>query len=567
MTSTALQNKISTSQVLIDWRPYVKEFTDAELSVCQEAVLEWLINGRGNACINAVAGSGKTFLLTLAAKLLTRLYPNTSGLFLAFNREIVKELNTRLSETTMAAQTLSSLGHRALMAELGGFVKVEDSKYDVICRALVAELPPLPKNDDDDEDKFDAGDYVYSAVKLARIGRLNLVDFRNKEALRELTEIYDIDVQDDRLWDLVREAVNIGNEKADRLHLIDFADQLYLPNWWDLSLRRYDWVFVDESQDLNHAQAMLLLKVIGKRVLAVGDPNQSIYLFAGAGANSFYALRNALNAVELPLSVCYRCGTSHLELAQRYVPRIEAAPGAVRGAVEYVQLDGMLDAVRNGDLILSRCTAPLVRACIQLIRKGIPARVRGRDVSASLTVLAHTIAKKYKVKTPDQFLEAIDEYRIYQSVVIAKQKEPGAKIQTLNDKCDSLIALQEGFNAPSVDALCANIDGMFSNETDKPPVTLCSIHRAKGLEADRVLILDFHRLPMKFKGQSRESRQQEVNLTYVALTRPKSELVLFVEKLPVKEQPKALALIPQLLPFYLPMLELVSSQSLVVIHE
>jgi superfamily I DNA/RNA helicase len=51
------------------------------------------------------------------------------------------------------------------------------------------------------------------------------------------------------------------------------------------------------------------------------------------------------------------------------------------------------------------------------------------------------------------------------------------------------------------------------------------VHKAKGLEADRVIILLPDKLPLKFPRQKEWELKQEMNLKYVALTRAKKELI------------------------------------------
>ncbi len=55
---------------------------------------------------------------------------------------------------------------------------------------------------------------------------------------------------------------------------------------------------------------------------------------------------------------------------------------------------------------------------------------------------------------------------------------------------------------------------------------MSTVHRAKGLEADIVIILDNKSLPLVWNGQTREEYEQELNLRYVALTRSKEELYI-----------------------------------------
>ena len=61
-------------------------------------------------------------------------------------------------------------------------------------------------------------------------------------------------------------------------------------------------------------------------------------------------------------------------------------------------------------------------------------------------------------------------------------------------------------------------------DRNQADISLCSVHKAKGLEADRVFILEPDRLPHIRSSQSVEQFKQELNLHYVALTRSKQDL-------------------------------------------
>jgi superfamily I DNA/RNA helicase len=57
-------------------------------------------------------------------------------------------------------------------------------------------------------------------------------------------------------------------------------------------------------------------------------------------------------------------------------------------------------------------------------------------------------------------------------------------------------------------------------------IRITSIHGAKGLENDRVFILDYYSLPMISESMLPWQMEQERNIKYVALTRTKREMYL-----------------------------------------
>jgi superfamily I DNA/RNA helicase len=108
-----------------------------------------------------------------------------------------------------------------------------------------------------------------------------------------------------------------------------------------IAMPMYDWVVVDEIQDANETQLIMLCRLLDQsdssRILAVGDPKQSIYSFRHTN-DAINGLRRRLASMErrvqtLNLSVCFRCPRSVINLARSIQPRMEVAKGAIEGTV------------------------------------------------------------------------------------------------------------------------------------------------------------------------------------------------------------------------------------------
>nr|MBK7069782.1 UvrD-helicase domain-containing protein [Deltaproteobacteria bacterium] len=76
----------------------------------------------------------------------------------------------------------------------------------------------------------------------------------------------------------------------------------------DMRPELFDWIFVDETQDMDTAQLTVVQKSVapGGRVAVVGDGKQAIYGFRGADVKAMSRMESALAATRLPLSVSYR---------------------------------------------------------------------------------------------------------------------------------------------------------------------------------------------------------------------------------------------------------------------
>ena len=256
--------------------------------------------------------------------------------------------------------------------------------------------------------------------------------------------------------------------------------------------------------------------------------HNSIYGFAFASTRSIDEIIDETKAEVLPLGICYRCPTTHIDLCLGVHPdsRLEPRPGAPVGTIEDCYDFQVADQVEPGDLILCRVNAPLIPLCFQLIRQGIGAKVKGRDIGKNLISLAEKIEKQrddgINWKMPHDSLrqwakgEAELLYRR-----IKDEEAAMMAVSNLNDKIDNLIAIWEGNRPSNLKAFVAEVEALFSD--DKPSVWLSTIHKAKGLEADNVFILKPSKMPHPMARRAWE-REQEQNMMYIAYSRAKQRL-------------------------------------------
>src|SRR3984885_10769046 len=97
----------------------------------------------------------------------------------------------------------------------------------------------------------------------------------------------------------------------------------------------YDMVLVDEYQDSDPAQESLLQALAGdgRELIAVGDPDQSIYAFRGADVRAItefperFRTPDGQQAPVVALQTCRRSGPVLLAASRRVARRLPAAPG------------------------------------------------------------------------------------------------------------------------------------------------------------------------------------------------------------------------------------------------
>lgn len=474
----------------------------------QQAIFNFIQNGQGNAVINAVAGSGKTTTIVEALKLI----PSDQTIyFLAFNKAIVEELTKRVPNY-VNVMTLHSLGAKALYKARQS--KLNDKKaFDVVADMRESWYQ-------EDPELVDA-DYIARVRRIVDLSRANLAT--SMADMQILAEKHGLDCVNGE----ITKAADVLTVMAADLDTHDFTDMLYIPATDNsIKLPIADWIFVDECQDLNKAQQMLIRKMMkaGTRFIAVGDPHQAIYGFAGADADSFNQLRAFPNTIELPLSYNYRCGWSIIKTVNEILPHItiEAHEGAQEGTVNFT------DSYRNiddGDMVLCRNTVPLVSLCMTFIKMHRKAYVKGGDMGKQLA----NMVVRSKAKTLDQFeMWLAKELEIvYNRLKKARPKMTHAELldegayRTMAEKKGVFEAIIDSADLRDPQDLIFWINDLFSDK--KSGVCFSSCHRAKGLEANRVFIIDIQLMPSKWARQTWQMEQEE-NLMYVAFTRAKQHL-------------------------------------------
>lgn len=497
----------------------------------QAAIRDALTRERVNIVVEAVAGSGKTstleWLFATAPRQAVR-----GAIFLAFNRSIANELRARLP-SGVECSTLNGAGHRVVSAASTVKLEVDANKVQKIVRQMFPSRGPAAANLSPEMIERNRAMHAPLA-KLVALVKGTLTDATDHAELLQLLDRYSVEVngaQDhlDTLLDAVPNVLD-ADIAGFRAGVIDYDDQVWLPARLNLPSRTYPLVCVDEAQDLNKAQHALVQRLAGRagRIVAVGDPNQACYGFRGADTDSIENLTSQLRASErgarvMPLSVCYRCPSSVIELAQEIVPTIEAAPNAPVGEVLYADEDAFLASIANGsgDLIVCRLNAPLVPALFSLLKRGVRARIQGRDLGQNLIALIERVNPEGNADLAALY-SAIDTYADGES---AKLLAAGRDQQAtdLRDRCDALIELGDGLT--TVDELIDRIGELFTDNPEAGSVLLSTVHRAKGLQARRVAILRPDVLGSTRRARQEWERRQERNLKYIAVTRAQETLV------------------------------------------
>ena len=493
----------------------------------QKAIFEYVEKKQGNLVIEASAGSGKS---TTLIKCLDFIPKDSKVLLTAFNTDIVTELKKKTADSpNVDVKTLHGLGLQFIKRNIPQATAIpEPFKYDSYIKNNIKDLTSINLYKLKGRDYFK---YLDNIKKYVDFGRYYLC--QTEEDLDFIEDRYDIET----IADEKEIAIDVMEWGKNALETIDYTDMVWLPNVLFLKPLGllFDFIFIDECQDINKAERELVLKCfkMGTRMVSVGDKNQMLYEFSGADSESFSILSSMPNTERLPLSISYRCPKKVVDLAKTLVPTIEAAENAIEGEIAR---DVPLDIVGDGDMILCRNNAPLVQIYNEFLKLGKKCHIMGKDIGRNLKAIVKST--RQEELNADCLKDGVF-VRLYDDLFVSRNKlmekfgidDASAinspQIQNKLDMIRALEVLSEGINTS--DEIISKIDEIFPKRDKKSGISLSTIHKAKGLEADNVYIACKSLMPSKSAKKDWEVKQ-EYNLMYVAYTRAKKTLGFLDEK-------------------------------------
>ena len=546
-----------------------QELLDA-LDPDQRAVAEHL---EGPMCVLAGAGTGKTRAITyrIAYGVAVGAYDPTQVLAVTFTARAAGEMRSRLRDLGVGgvqARTFHSAALRQLdyfypSAVGGRRPPLEEHKAGLV--AVAARRLGLPS------DRALVRDLA-AEIEWAKVTMIRPAVYAERARAARRDEIGGLDA------DAVAR-VYAGYEAAkDERGVIDFEDVLLsvvgmLRSREDIAARirgQYKHFVVDEYQDVSPLQQRLLDLWLGRRrqLCVVGDVSQTIYSFTGATPDYLTGFTGEFDGARtLRLTRDYRSTPQVVSLANRVLSRSRRAGRLVlpAGAVELVaqrpsgpavrfeafdddeaEAAGVVAQVRRlraAGVALSEI-AVLYRTGAQsepieqaLSEAGIGLLVRGgarffqrAEVRRAMVALRGAMRTERAELTGDLGRDV--------RYVLGREgwtEQAPAQRGAVRERWDSLNAIVD-----LADELArvrgTDLDGLVRELGDRAEaqnaptvdgVTLSTIHAAKGLEWDAVIIVGASDglLPINL-AEGPEAVEEERRLLYVAVTRAREHLVI-----------------------------------------
>jgi superfamily I DNA/RNA helicase len=457
----------------------------------------------------ARAGAGKTHTLRAVADA----RPHVRACLLAFNRSVAREARTRLPPHARAT-TVHALAYRAVVAP-DARMRTKLERADRAAPGTWTEAAGLDPDDP-------AAPRHLAAIRavLQRFLTDDAEDPQPRHLPPDLAAALEEALgerrfHERRAW-LLRRAARLWRRIADP------DDRTPLPHDGYLKLFARaghpppaELLLIDEAQDLAPVGLGWLRRQPVQTIL-VGDPAQRIYGFRGA-----VDAMAASGHPEVRLTRSFRFGEEIAACARR-VLRVLAPGAALRGAGP----DGRVrdDPIPAGGpgaplprAVLCRGTAGVVEAVVAYADLGVHV-VGGVDALLPELEAAHRLwSRRDRDRGP--VVHGFDRW----SELARAAEAHGGGLRTLR-------ALVERYG-DEVPALTRRLRRAVRDRASDAPITVSTVHRAKGGEWDRVeLWRDLPRVPRDPEALAAapdpESARAEANLLYVAVTRARRELRL-----------------------------------------
>lgn len=542
-------------------------------STYQQDILDFFLNNpQSNMLVNALAGSGKSTTACMLSE-----HSKTSDLYIAFNASVVEEFKKKIKNPKTKVMTMHSLAYSIMLYNVEQESKDSGEKPKGFGSQRSKRTVNLdnfkPHKILDEEITKRYGRYIEFAkrgflkdnyVNLYNLCRLTLTDMSSNKDVSRLIDDHVLflyygdegysapDISE--ITSTLKILDTKSRQQFETQGVIDFTDMLWITfnklkydNWEVPYWALYTNIYCDEVQDFSNIQLNFLkfIKRAKGRYVFIGDFHQAIYNFAGANAQAFNQIPKMFAPVEtFDLPICYRCAKSHLSRVNReYGIPILPRDDAPNGFVKTIEKSKISEYAKAGDMVISRKNKWIAEVVLDLARNGTPIFIEDKEMVGAIKrqILS---SKCTSVGTLEKFLQkVINNYNKKLFEIVSKKVQEGGHeeerleaVAETNSKIDNtsfLLEILEGYlenhsSSDSVSKFSDFVDKLLNTTPSPDCVRLCSIHKAKGLEATNVFVLNEAKINFDFRN-SKEQNVQEKNLSYIATTRAKEGLYLVKE--------------------------------------
>lgn len=493
-------------------------------------------------------GTGKTtYLITMISKLISSGVTPSSICLLAFTKKAAKEAKYRLLNNSKNSYKLP-INFNISPDDLKGFRTIHSLAFSAVSKqkysllgnsdlATIARSLGIPFTfkfaEDDSMLELKKGDKFQAIENNSRIKTITL-----KEAFYDFN---DVSLRIEEFLDFVKFYRTYKKEN----NKVDFTDMLTI-FLEEGSFYQYDYVIVDECQDLSLLQWRVIEKISknAKELVVVGDDDQSIFSWSGADTDYFLDMKGK----EIVLGQSYRVPKRVYREAQNIISRVSKRKDKEwrttdrKGSVRFIASEYDLN-IKKGEWLLLVRNKSFCDIFISFCSyKGV---FYHTDTDSLVSEKLFNALYCWNLLKKGDVISKESALNLYSFLGSGKGYREGSKKKLKLLQEDAVVDISElhkhfGLINPYQSwQNCFNISdniksylvSCFENGeklSKKHRIRISTIHSAKGAEAENVAIItDMSR--KSFQAYL-ENNENEHKVWYVAATRAKEKLFIISPK-------------------------------------
>ena len=483
---------------------------------------ESIIDSTDNLKVEATAGSAKTTTsLMKIERLSEKISAKQKTLYVVFNRSAkdhAKHLVEQMGIHKVQVDTAHSLAFRTIAIPRKLKIRNNYSAYQLVKLLKINEYNGFTK-------------YVMSNHVSKYF---SYFCNSSSETFEKYNYIKDLPISEKDSYDFALSNLDKIEKYGQKLYAmmkskeIDSTHDFYLKEFHLTGKQLpYPQIVFDEAQDASPVMLSSIMNQNKATKTFVGDSNQSIYGFRKA--------MNALRTIdfeEMTLSLSFRypsriaqIGKEILSWKQDFDPEFRVPN--IDGVGKSTSLDTHCVIGRTNSEIFCNVVTQIIEnksGEIPYFEGGLNSLLKSDNNIHIFDIVSLKDGKKGNIKNP--FMKNFDSFKEFQEYA-KRSGENDLKI---------MIKLVDSYGS-KLYSIIKELESVQSDSKDKADIIFSTVHKAKGLEYDRVTLLndfrDMEMLKKSFDSLSGLEKQdydnilpilEEINMLYVAATRTKNEL-------------------------------------------
>ena len=466
--------------------------------------------------IEAGPGTGKTRTLTekIVHLISTKNIKSSSILALTFTNKAANEMRQRIEKMI------------ALNGEKESKKNAEDhvctATFHSFCLMILKEFTAFDYEIADNEAREKL---IKQACKNSRIkpSKADLTIQKEKQHLNSFENKFESNISFDNhennsikdIWQLYQ---NLLSEK----HLVDFEDLILMTvnlllenNELLLKLQqKFNYLFVDEYQDINKAQYVLvkLLAGNGENLMVIGDPDQSIYGFRGSDNKYFKQFAHDFpNSKKITLNKNYRSTQTILDASFQLITNRDKR--SLKQKI-FSEIDKDFTKGREKIFMIETASEKAEAVAVGKMIENLVGGISFLSIESQET----KIEKEYSFSDFAVLFRTKKQALVFEKIF----EKANIPFQSVNKKSTDNLKTDNLKNPE----LKTHDQDFFEFDVEK--VSLMTIHASKGLEFPVVFVAGCEEslIPFAKDGEKIDNIEEEKRLFYVAMTRAKDILCL-----------------------------------------